>query len=326
MRRRGFIVLLGGAAAWPLAAHAQQPATPVIGVVGGGSTEGYGSLVVALRQGLGEMGFVEGRNVAIEYRWAEDRYDRLPALMTELMRLQVAVIVTVGGTVTARAAKAATGRIPIVFALGGNPVASGLVASVNRPGGNVTGVTLFADLLIVKRLELARELVPKATVIGFLLNSGNPNTELRARDVQDAAGSIRQRVRILYAGSEPQFDAVFATIVQERIAVVVVQNDPLFNSGRERLLALAARHAVPAIYEWREIVAAGGLICYGASAPDSYRQAGIYVGRILKGEKPADLPVMQPTKFELVINLRTAKALGLDVPPTLLARADEVIE
>jgi putative ABC transport system substrate-binding protein len=282
--------------------------------------------MATFRQGLGETGYVEGRNVVIEYRWAEGHSERLPALAADLLRRQVAVIVSAGGTATAQTAKAVTSTTPIVFIIGGDPIRAGLVASLNRPGDNVTGVTTSADLLIVKRLELVRELVPKAVHIGFLLNARNPNSEIRAKVVREAARSIGQQVRILYADSEAQFEPVFATIVQERIGALVVQNDPLFNSGRERLVALAAQHAVPAIYEWRKIVEIGGLISYGADTPGAYRQAGFYTGRILNGTKPADLPVMLPTKYELVINLKTAKALGLDVPPTLLARADEVIE
>jgi putative ABC transport system substrate-binding protein len=324
MKRRQFIAALGGAmATWPLRVSAQQP---LIGVLGGGSANGYAPALAMFRQGLNETGHVESRNVMIEYRWAADQYDRLPALAADLLRRGPAVIVAAGGTVTAQAAKAATPTVPIVFLIGGDPIEAGLVASLNRPGGNVTGVTTSANLLITKRLELARELVPKAEVVGFLLNSGNPNSAIREKTVQEAARTIGQQVRVLYADSELKFETVFTTIVQERIGALVVQNDPLFNSKRDQLLALAARHAVPAIYEWRQIVEAGGLISYGASTPESYRQVGIYTGRILKGTKPADLPVMQPTRFELVINLKTAKALGLEVPATLLALADEVIE
>jgi len=282
--------------------------------------------LAGFREGLIEAGYVERRNVTIEYRWAEDHYDRLSALAADLVRRQVAVIAVAGGTVTALAAKAATTSIPIVFAVGGDPVSSGLVASLSRPGGNITGVTQLANLLIVKRLEVVRELVPRAEIVGFLLNPGNPNSERRAIDAREAARSIGQQVRVLLASNESQIDAMFAMMTRERIGALVVQNDPLFNSSRERLVALTARHAVPAIYEWREIVEAGGLASYGASPTEMYRQAGLYVGRILRGEKPADLPVAQPTKFELVINLKTAKALGLTVPDTLLALADEVIE
>ncbi len=324
MRRRQFITFLGGTAVtFPLAGRAQQPA---IGFLSAASAQGYAAPLAAFRLGLREEGYSEGQNVTIEYRWAEDQLDRLPTLAADLVRRRVAVIVVAGGTSTALAAKAATTTIPIVFAIGGDPVQAGLVASLGRPGANVTGVAQLSQVLITKRLELAHELVPKAAVIAFLLNPNNPNAEIRVRDVQEAAQTIGQQLRILYAGSEQQFDTAFATLVQEGIGALVVQNDPLFTNGRERLVALATRHAVPATYEYREFVLAGGLLSYGASVADTYHHVAIYTGRILKGAKPGDLPVEQPSKFDLVINLKTAKALGLAIPPTLLARADEVIE
>ena len=327
MRRRQFITFLGGAAVtFPLAGRAQQPAMPVIGFLSAASAQGYAAPLAAFRLGLREEGYSEGQNVTIEYRWAEDQLDRLPTLAADLVRRRVAVIVVAGGTSTALAAKAATTTIPIVFAIGGDPVQAGLVASLGRPGANVTGVAQLSQVLITKRLELAHELVPKAAVIAFLLNPNNPNAEIRVRDVQEAAHTIGQQLRILYAGSEQQFDTAFATLVQEGIGALVVQNDPLFTNGRERLVALATRHAVPATYEYREFVLAGGLLSYGASVADTYHHVAIYTGRILKGAKPGDLPVEQPSKFDLVINLKTANALGLAIPPTLLARADEVIE
>jgi putative ABC transport system substrate-binding protein len=327
MRRREFVTLMASVAgAWPSVARAQQPAIPVIGILGAASARGYDSQLAAFRLGLRDAGYSEGQNLAIEYRWAEDHLERLPALAADLVRREVAVIVTAGGTATALAAKAATATIPIVFAVGGDPVKAGLVASLARPGGNITGLANLTDLLIVKRLELARELVPKAAVIGILLNPGNPNAEIRARDVQAAARSIGQPIRILQAGSEAQFDSVFATALQERIGALVVQNDPLFIGKRARMAALAARHVVPTIYEIREFVTAGGLVSYGASQSDIYREVAGYTVRVLRGARPADLPVIQPTRFELIINSKAAKALGLEVSPMLLARADEVIE
>jgi putative tryptophan/tyrosine transport system substrate-binding protein len=326
LKRRTFITLLGGAvAAWPLAVRAQQPAIPVIGYLSVGSPESDASRLTGLRRGLNQVGYVEGRNFVIEYRWAGNQADRLPALAADLVQLRVAVIVA-AGVLPALAAKAATASTPIVFIVAADPVQFGLVASLNRPGGNLTGFNAYSGELGAKGLALLHELVPSTATISFLGNPNNPIFELTTRDLLAAARIIGLKVEVLKAGTDSEIDAAFASAVQERTGALLVESDPLFITRIERVVALAARHAIPTMYSLREFVVAGGLICYGTSLIESFRQIGLYTGRILKGEKPADLPVIQATKFALIINLKTAKALGLQIPDRLLALADEVIE
>ena len=327
MKRREFIASAGAAAVgWPFASRAQQ-AVPVIGFLSTESPGQFAHIVVAFRRGLNETGFVEHRNVGIEYRWAEGRYDQLPTLAAELASQRVAVIVATGGTVAGQAAKRATATIPIVVVIGDDPVRVGLVASVNRPGGNITGVMILSTLLAAKRLELLRDMLPKANVIGALINPTNSTSaSSQLKDLETAARTIGTELRIVNASNERDLDAGFATLAQQHVDALIVSTDPYYNSRREQIVGLAARHAIPATYAFREFADAGGLISYGTSCAHAYRQAGVYVGRILKGEKPAELPVLQPTTLELIINLKAAKALGLNVPPTLIARADEVIE
>jgi putative ABC transport system substrate-binding protein len=325
VRRRDFITLLGGAAAArPLAARAQQAVLPVVGFVNGASAWEYASLAAAFRQGLSETGFDEGRNVLIEYRWAEGHYERMPIMVADLVRRRVAVIFANGPAVVA--AKEATSMIPIVFAVGFDPIASGLVTRLNRPGGNLTGFTGLLDEVGPKSIELLLELVPSATNVAMLLNPAYPSAEIQSRDGQVAARTLGMQLHVMNASTESQIDAAFAAFIQQRVGAIFVAGDPFFASRRDQIIALAARHAIPAIYARREFTEAGGLMSYGGGVADMYRQAGTYVGRILKGEMPADLPVQRSTKVELIINLKTAKALGLTIPLTLLGRADEVIE
>jgi ABC-type uncharacterized transport system substrate-binding protein len=331
MKRREFITLLGGAAAgpsllWPLAARAQQPAMPVIGYLSSGTPGGFASLVAAFRRGLNEAGYVEGRNVKIEFRWSEGQDERLPAFAADLVRRQVAVIAATGGSAPAVAAKAATTTIPIVFSGGQDPVKLGLVESLGRPGGNATGALNIAPVLNSKRLELLCELVPTAAMIAVLLNPIALNYDDQIAELEAAAGRLRRTIRIFNASAESEFDSSFAAMARARAGALYIVPDPFFTSRNARLVALTAQHAIPASYSFRSFAVAGGLMTYGANLPDQHRQVGVYAGRILKGAKPTDLPVLQPTKFDLVINLKTAKALGLEVSAKLLALADEVIE
>jgi putative ABC transport system substrate-binding protein len=326
MMRREFITLAGGAAAtWPLGALAQQT-MPVIGFLGSQSPDTMAPVLPWFWRGLGELGFTEGKNVRIEYRWAEDRYDRLPAMAAELVRDKVAVIVASGGNVSALAAKAATATIPIVFSAAADPVTGGLVESLNRPGGNVTGIALLTIELDAKRLDLLREMVPAAGVIGALMDVSRPEAAAQLKSVRAAAQAVGLQLVIANAGNEGDFDAAFESLVKQRAGAVLVAASPLFTSRRDHLIAVAMHYAMPTMFQFREFTTAGGLVSYGASLVEAYRQTAVYAGRILRGEKPSELPVMQPTKFELLINLKTAGTLGLIIPPRVLAIADEVIE
>jgi ABC-type uncharacterized transport system substrate-binding protein len=326
LHRREFIALLGGAAAWPPVACAQQPNMPVIGFLSSRSPGESADVIAAFRRGLQEAGFVEGQNLVIAFRWAEGRYDRLPALAADLADLRVAVLFAAGGPPSALAAKAATSTIPIIFSAANDPVRLGLVTSLNRPGGNVTGMSTFTSVLAKKSVELLKELAPKIMVMAHLVNPSNPTSEIESQEAQTAANALGIELHIFNASTEQELDAAFSALVNLRAQALVVSGEPFFDTQRDRLVALAAQHAVAASYAWRHYVVAGGLMSYGTSLTDSYRQAGIYTGRVLKGEQPANLAVMQPTRFELVINHKTAKALALTIPPSLLARADEVIE
>jgi len=325
--RRKFLVMLGGAAAaWPLALRAQQAAMPVIGFLSGRSPGESESVEAAFRQGLKESGYAEGQNVHIAFRWAEGRYDRLPALLASLVDIRVAVIAAAGGQAVPLAAKAATSTIPIVFVSGEDPVKLGLVASLNRPGGSATGVSMFLSEMEAKRLALLHELVPTGTITGVIVNPSSPSIDTQLREINSAARALGRQIQIVNATNERELDAAFVSLAQSKVGALLIASNAYFTSRRDQIVALAAQRAIPAIYDQREFPMAGGLVSYGTNLSDSYRLMGVYTGKVLKGEKPTDLPVQQSTKFELVINLKTAKALGLDIPATVLARADEVIE
>ena len=326
MRRREFISLLGGAAAWPRAARAQQPAQPMIGFLNSGSPEAYAPYLASFRQGLSELGYVDNQNVEIQFRWARSQNDKLPAFAAELVKAGASVISGLNSTPAVRAAKTATETIPIVFAIGADPVKVGLVSSFNHPGGNVTGISFQSNVLFPKRLELLHELLPTAERIHFVLNPANPNAASDAADASAAARAIGIKLSTINASSEHELDAAFAFIVQAAAQAILMDTDPLFTRRRDQIVALATRYRIPVLYDRREFVESGGLVCYGSSLTDAYRQLGNYTARILKGDKPANLPIMQPTKFEFVINLKTAKALGITFPQSMLVAADEVIE
>jgi putative tryptophan/tyrosine transport system substrate-binding protein len=327
LKRREFITLVGGAGvAWPLAARAQQGALPVIGFLNAGSAAPFEQYIEGFRQGLSETGYVDGRDVAIDFRWAEGRYDRLPTLAADLVQRRVALIVVSGGAVSASAAKAATLTIPIIFVIGDDPVKTGLVSSLSRPGGNLTGMTLFISTLMAKRFELLHEMLPASSDIAVMVNPKNPNAEADTNEIQRAARSRGQVLRVIDASTENEIDSAFQTLVEQRIDALLLGTDPFFYSQRDRFVMLAEHRRIPTIYFVREFTRVGGLMSYGPNFVNEWRQAGQYAARIIKGAKPSELPVLQPSKFELVINLKTAKVLGLDVPPTLLATADEVIE
>jgi putative ABC transport system substrate-binding protein len=326
LKRREFITLLGGAATWPLVARAQQAALPVIGILASISSAHYAPYIAAIKEGLRETGYVEGGNVAIEYRWAEGQYDRLPQLASDLVRIGVTVIILVGGGATIAAAKTATATIPIVFVMGDDPVKTGAVAALNRPGGNVTGVSLLTVAMEAKRLQLLHEVAPNVAVVAIIVNPNNPQADEQLQELRDAAHALGVQVEAFKAGSPREIDTAFATLVEKRAGALLIAADAFFNSRREQFVVLSARHALPAIFPYREFPAGGGLMSYGTNLADGYRQEGIYAGRILKGEKPADMPVQQVVKVELVINLQTAKSLGVNMPLPLLGRADEVIE
>jgi putative ABC transport system substrate-binding protein len=325
MIRREFLAMLGGAAAWPIAARAQQPAMPVIGFLNSASSDGFGGFMRPFRSGLAATGHVEGRNVTIEYRWADGHYDRLPSLATDLVRRQVAVI-ALFGLPAALAAKAATSKIPIVVATGADPVTTGLVTSMNRPAGNITGISLLSPAMATKQIDLLRELVPKTDVMGILVNPTNPIHESQLRDLQAGAGAVSMKLIVMQASNERGIDEAFEMFARQKAGAIIVPGDPFFADRRDQLVALEMRHTIPTVYESRHFTAVGGLMNYGTSVADVHRQLGVYTGQILKGAKPGDLPFMQPTRFELMINLKTAKALGLEVPTSILLRADEVIE
>jgi ABC-type uncharacterized transport system substrate-binding protein len=324
VKRRAFITLIGGAAAWPLAARAQQQAMPVIGFLHVASQEAYSHVVAGLRRGLAETDFVEGRNVAVEYRWGEGQLDRMPSLLADLLDHQVSVIVA--NLQGAQAAKSAGVTIPVVFSTGYDPVKQGFVETLNRPGGNMTGIYLFSTELEGKRLGLLHDVVPKATIIAVLINANRPDADAQLRDVQSAAARLGVRLVVLHANSDHDFEAAFARLIEQKAQALLVCGSPIFFNARDQLVALAARHNIPAAFEVREFATAGGLLAYGSSLADAYRQLGVYAGRILKGAKPADLPVVRPSKFELVLNVKTARTLGINISDNLLLLADEVIE